>query len=67
MDQSPALTERDQNITLKSLRASIFHAAGAVFVSMQITQAARWARAGTSSMARLFPPRSPAGCQGPAG
>lgn len=40
------LTEQDRNAALQSLRASIFHASGAVFVFMQIARAARWARAG---------------------
>lgn len=38
--RSQALAEQDQNATLERLRASIFHAAGAVFVFMQISQAA---------------------------
>lgn len=45
--RSQAFAEPDQNATLESLRASIFHATGAVFVFMQIAQAARWARAGS--------------------
>lgn len=43
-----ARTEQDQNTILKSLRASIFYATGAVFVFMQIARAARWARVGSA-------------------
>lgn len=65
MERSPALTERDQNTTLKSLRASIFHAAGAVFVFMQIAQAARWARAGGIIHRQAVPSSQPCRLPGP--
>lgn len=41
------LAAQDQDATLESTRTSIFHATGSVFVFMQISQAARWAKAGS--------------------
>lgn len=63
--RSQALAERDPNATLESLRASIFHAAGAVFVFMQIAQAARWARAGGVIHHQAVPSLQPCLLPGP--
>lgn len=63
--RSQALAEPDQNATLESLRASIFHAAGAVFVFMQIAQAARWARAGSIIHHQAVPSLQPCLLPGP--
>lgn len=63
--RSQALAEPDQNATLESLRASIFHAAGAVFVFMQIAQAARWARAGSVIHHQAVPSLQPRLLPGP--